>query len=78
MINPTRTTVSAVAAVQHERVLRILLVLMGIPSILIGLLPHAQVEQWPGLGHMVHLAEPDKFAELVASFARTGPQVAWR
>lgn len=42
------------------------------------LLPHAQIEQWPGLGHMVHLAAPDKFAELVASFARTGAQVAWR
>ena len=64
--------------VKQERVLRILLVVRGIPSILIGLLPHAQIEQWPGLGHMVHLAEPHKFAELVASFARTGAQVARR
>lgn len=72
------TTVSSIVTARRERVLRILLVFMGIPSILIGLLPHAQIEQWPGLGHMVHLAEPHKLAELVASFARTAAQVARR
>lgn len=32
-------------------------------------LPAAQIEEWPGLGHMVHLAEPDRFAERLAHFA---------
>ena len=33
------------------------------------LLPSAQVEQWPGRGHLVHLAEPDRFAGGLAAFA---------
>jgi pimeloyl-ACP methyl ester carboxylesterase len=33
------------------------------------LLPSAQVEQWPGRGHLVHLAEPDRFAGRLAAFA---------
>jgi pimeloyl-ACP methyl ester carboxylesterase len=31
--------------------------------------PSAQLEEWPGNGHMVHLAQPDRFAERVAAFA---------
>jgi len=30
----------------------------------------AQIEEWPGRGHMVHLAEPDRFAERLAAFVR--------
>ena len=30
----------------------------------------AQIEVWPGRGHMVHLAEPDRFAERLAAFVR--------
>ena len=33
------------------------------------LLPSAQVEQWPDRGHLVHLAEPDRFAGRLAAFA---------
>ena len=32
-------------------------------------LPSAQVEQWPDCGHLVHLAEPDRFACRLAAFA---------
>lgn len=32
-------------------------------------LPSAQVEQWPDRGHLVHLAEPDRFADRLAAFA---------
>lgn len=32
---------------------------------------HAQIEEWPGLGHMVHLAAPDRFAERMAAFAQS-------
>jgi pimeloyl-ACP methyl ester carboxylesterase len=35
-------------------------------------LPSAQLEEWPGNGHMVHLAEPDRFARRVADFAAAG------
>jgi pimeloyl-ACP methyl ester carboxylesterase len=31
-------------------------------------LPNARVEEWPGLGHMLHLAEPDRFADLLRAF----------
>ena len=32
-------------------------------------LPSAQVEEWPDRGHLVHLAEPDRFAARLAAFA---------
>lgn len=32
-------------------------------------LQNLEVVAWPGRGHLVHLAEPDRFAELVADFA---------
>lgn len=35
------------------------------------LLPRARLECWPGRGHLVHLAEPDRFASRVADFADT-------
>ena len=31
--------------------------------------PHAEIEQWVGSGHMMHLADPDRFAARVAQFA---------
>lgn len=34
------------------------------------LAPHAEIEQWPGRGHLVHLATPGRFATRVARFAR--------
>ena len=34
-------------------------------------LPSAQIEEWPGLGHMVHLMEPQRFARRLAEFADT-------
>ena len=34
-----------------------------------GLLPSAEVEEWPGHGHLVHLEEPDRFADRIAAFA---------
>jgi pimeloyl-ACP methyl ester carboxylesterase len=37
-------------------------------NLLLAHIPSAQIEQWPGNGHMVHLAEPDRFAERVARF----------
>jgi N-formylmaleamate deformylase len=42
------------------------------PSVLEHLrlhLPRLQVVVWPGAGHLVHLAEPDRFATLLADFA---------
>lgn len=30
----------------------------------------AQIEEWPGNGHMVHLMEPSRFAQRVSEFAR--------
>ncbi len=33
------------------------------------LLPSAEVEEWPGHGHLVHLEEPDRFARRLATFA---------
>jgi pimeloyl-ACP methyl ester carboxylesterase len=36
---------------------------------LLAHVPHAEIQQWPGLGHMVHLAAPDRFAALLADFA---------
>lgn len=32
--------------------------------------PAAEVEEWPGRGHLVHLVEPDRFAHRVGAFAR--------
>lgn len=32
-------------------------------------LPRLELEEWPGRGHMVHLAEPDQFAQRVTAFA---------
>jgi len=36
---------------------------------LLGHLPSAEIEEWPGLGHMVHLMEPERFARRLAEFA---------
>jgi pimeloyl-ACP methyl ester carboxylesterase len=36
---------------------------------LLAHLPSAQIEEWPGLGHMLHLMEPARFARLLADFA---------
>jgi pimeloyl-ACP methyl ester carboxylesterase len=36
-----------------------------------GLLPGAQVEQWPGRGHFVHLVEPDRFAARLRAFVNS-------
>lgn len=33
------------------------------------LLPSAEVDEWPGHGHLVHLEEPDRFARRLAAFA---------
>ena len=32
-------------------------------------LPSAEIEEWSGLGHMVHLMEPERFARRLAEFA---------
>jgi pimeloyl-ACP methyl ester carboxylesterase len=37
-------------------------------ELMLAHIPTAQIEEWPGSGHMVHLAEPDRFAERVAQF----------
>lgn len=37
---------------------------------LLELVPQAELELWPGRGHLVHLVEPDRFAWRLASFAR--------
>jgi pimeloyl-ACP methyl ester carboxylesterase len=31
-------------------------------------IPHVQLEEWPDRGHMVHLMEPDRFADRLAAF----------
>jgi pimeloyl-ACP methyl ester carboxylesterase len=36
---------------------------------LLAHVPQAQIEEWPGSGHMVHLADPDRFATRLAGFA---------
>ena len=36
---------------------------------LLGHLPAAEIEEWPGLGHMVHLMEPERFARRLVTFA---------
>lgn len=36
-----------------------------------GHLPLAEIEEWDGLGHMVHLMEPERFARRLAEFAET-------
>jgi pimeloyl-ACP methyl ester carboxylesterase len=33
-------------------------------------LPAATIEVWPGSGHFPHLAQPGRFAELLAATAR--------
>jgi pimeloyl-ACP methyl ester carboxylesterase len=33
-----------------------------------GLVPHAEVEVWPGLGHYPHLVEPDRFLSRLQEF----------
>ena len=37
---------------------------------LVELLPRAELEEWPGRGHLVHLVEPDRFAHRLGAFAR--------
>jgi pimeloyl-ACP methyl ester carboxylesterase len=32
-------------------------------------LAYARIEEWPGTGHMLHLADPDRFARLLREFA---------
>jgi pimeloyl-ACP methyl ester carboxylesterase len=32
-------------------------------------LPSAEIDEWPGLGHMVHLMQPERFAHRLAEFA---------
>lgn len=39
-------------------------------KLLFDCVPGAELEEWPGRGHLVHLAEPDRFAARVATFAR--------
>lgn len=36
-----------------------------------GHLPLAEIEEWDGLGHMIHLMEPERFARRLAEFAET-------
>ncbi len=36
---------------------------------LLGLFPRVEVEEWDGLGHFVHLADPDRTAERIRRFA---------
>jgi pimeloyl-ACP methyl ester carboxylesterase len=38
---------------------------------LLGHLPTAEIEEWPDLGHMVHLVDPQRFAHRVAEFSTT-------
>ena len=33
-------------------------------------MPSAEIDEWAGLGHMVHLMEPDRFARRLAEFAK--------
>ena len=33
-----------------------------------ALIPHLELEEWPDQGHMVHLMEPDRFADRLAAF----------
>lgn len=37
---------------------------------LTGHVPSAEIVEWDGLGHMVHLMEPERFAQKVAQFAQ--------
>lgn len=37
-------------------------------ELLLAHLPGAEIEEWPGGGHMLHLAEPDRFATRLAEF----------
>jgi pimeloyl-ACP methyl ester carboxylesterase len=36
---------------------------------MLALVPGAEIEEWPGCGHMVHLVEPARFASRIAAFA---------
>jgi pimeloyl-ACP methyl ester carboxylesterase len=38
------------------------------PSWLTGLVPTAEVEVWDGMGHLLHLVDPSRFAERVRGF----------
>jgi pimeloyl-ACP methyl ester carboxylesterase len=38
---------------------------------LVRCVPWAEIEEWPGRGHMVHLVEPDRFSSRLAEFAET-------
>lgn len=42
------------------------------------LLPHAQLAQRPGLGHMVHLADPEAFAAQLTKLVQAATQVTSR
>lgn len=36
---------------------------------LLGHVPNVEIEQWPDLGHLLHLMAPDRFARRLAAFA---------
>lgn len=36
---------------------------------LLGAMPSVEIEEWAGLGHMVHLMKPDRFARRIAEFS---------
>ncbi len=38
---------------------------------LLGLFPQVEVEEWDGLGHFVHLADPDRTADRIRRFTAT-------
>ncbi|HYF25058.1 MAG TPA: alpha/beta hydrolase [Baekduia sp.] len=69
---PAELTATAEAVLRHLRAP--LLALHGPPppadyaSWLTGLVPSATVEVWDGAGHMLHLAEPERFAARVRAF----------
>jgi pimeloyl-ACP methyl ester carboxylesterase len=43
----------------------------GYPEWLTSLVPEAELEIWDGQGHMLHLVDPDRFAERVERFVTT-------
>jgi pimeloyl-ACP methyl ester carboxylesterase len=44
----------------------------GYEAWLTRLVPRAQIELWPGAGHLLHLADPGRFAARVRAFADAG------